>query len=444
MENAVARRIAITGIGVVSPAGIGAPALADAVRAGRPCVGPVTRYDASACRCHVAGEVADLDATIATRKDQGRYIRKNLKVMARDIQLAIAGANLAIVDTGLPVGEPGEPVLPTIDHARFGLVFGTSFIPTELDDLAGPVKAAKADGEFTLKGWGERGIPQMFPLWLLKYLPNMHACHTGVLWDAQGPSNSLTCSDAGGLIALDEAARVIRRGHADFMLAAAGESRVAPVLMLRYSILHRLAEGHIDPATASRPFDLGRTGWVAGEGSAVLMLEAMETAEARGARIYGELLGTGIGTTTAGVDACDPDGRGVANAVRVALEIAGVSPADLGAVYAHGTALEAQDRCEAAGLRAALGSAAATVPVTAIKGAIGHMGAGCGLSELAVALLLGREGIVPAIVNCTRPDTESGLGLVSGSPADMKSDLVLATTNAIGGQTGAAVVRVNR
>jgi 3-oxoacyl-[acyl-carrier-protein] synthase II len=446
VERALVRRIAITGLGVVSPAGIGAGALADAVRAGRSAVGPITRFDASAYPSRVAGEVRDLDPTVGTRKDQGRYIKKMAKVMAADIQLAVAAANLAIADSGLPPGDPkaNEPVLPTIDHARFGMVFGSSFIPTELDDLAGPVQAARAGGEFTLRGWGARGIPQMFPLWLLKYLPNMHSCHTGILWDAQGPSNSLTCGEAGGLLALDEASRLLRRGAADWMLAGAGESRVDPVMIMRYCLLARLSTAGGDPAAACRPFDLDRGGQVSAEGAAVVMLEALEVAEKRGARIYGEVLGAGAGATTAGVNACDLGGRGVATAVRAALEAADVQPEQLGAIVAHGTGLEMQDRSEALGLAAALGPAVRTVPVTAIKGVTGDMGAASGLAELAAALLIMKDGQVPPILNCHRPDRVGGLNFVTGGPRPLASDRILVTTNAIGGQTAAAVVRVKR
>jgi 3-oxoacyl-[acyl-carrier-protein] synthase II len=438
------RRVVITGLGVVSPAGVGAAALAEAVLAGRSAVGPVSRFDASALPSRIAGEVRTFDPSEGIRKEQSRYVKKMAKVMAVDIQLAVAAANLAILDTGLPLGDPkaDEPVLPTIDHTRFGMVFGTSFIPTEPEDLAAPVQASQVDGRFSLQGWGTAGIPKMFPLWLLKYLPNMHACHTGILWDAQGPSNSLTTSDAGGLLALDEAARIIRRGRADLMLAGGAESRVNPLIMTRYCLVNRLATACTDPATASRPFDLDRTGYVAAEGAAVLMLENRATAEKRGARIYGEILGTGAGAVTAGANACDADGHGVAVAVRSALAMAGIQPQDLGAVLAHAPGLEVQDRSEAAGLVAALGSAAKSVPVTATQGVTGNMGAAGGLADLAALALLG-DGRVPPIVNCTRPDAASGLNLVTGKPVAMARDLVLVTANAIGGQTAATVIRLN-
>jgi 3-oxoacyl-[acyl-carrier-protein] synthase II len=440
----LSRRIVITGLGAVTPAGLGAPALAAAVREGRSAVGPITRFDASNHPSRVAGEVRELEPADGIRKDQSRYVKKMAKVMAIDIQMAVAAANLAILDCGLPIGDAAanQPVLPTIDHARFGMIFGTSFIPTELDDLAGPVRASYADGRFTLKGWGARGIPQMFPLWLLKYLPNMHACHTGILWDAQGPSNSLTTSDAGGLLALDEAARILRRGSADWMLAGGAESRVNPVIVLRYCLVHRLATANDNPAASCRPFDLDRTGQVSGEGSVVLMLEGADVAEKRGARVYAEILGTGAGTTTAGVNACDADGRAVATAARRAIAAAGIQPSDLGAVVAHGTAFAPQDRSEAAGLRAALGPAVKGVPVTAIKGVTGNMGAAGGLAELAAAILVLREGQVPPILNCARPDPEAGLAFVLGNPVNMKSEMVLITSNAIGGQAAAAVVRL--
>ena len=438
------RRIVITGLGAVTPAGIGAPALAAAVCEGRSAIGPITRFDPSNHPSRVAAEVREFEPADGIRKDQSRYVKKMAKVMAIDIQMAVAAANLAVLDCGLPVGNAAanEPVLPTIDHTRFGMIFGTSFIPTELDDLAGPVRASYVDGRFTLKGWGSHGIPQMFPLWLLKYLPNMHACHTGILWDAQGPSNSLTVSDAGGLLALDEAGRILRRGAADWMLAGGAESRVNPLMMLRYCLVHRLATANADPAAACRPFDLDRTGQVSGEGAAVLMLEGADVAEKRGARVYAEVLGTGAGTTTAGVNACDADGRAVATAVSRAIAAAGIQPSYLGAVVAHGTAFAPQDRSEAAGLRAALGAAAKTVPVTAMKGVMGNLGAASGLAELAAAILLLREGQVPPILNCARPDPEAGLALVVGKPAALRSKVFLVTSNAIGGQAAAAVVRL--
>jgi len=440
----VDRRIVITGIGLVSPAG-DAAGLADAVRTGRSTVGPIRQFDASAFPSGIGGEVpGDFDPSEGVRREQRRYIKKNTKVMARDIQMGLAAANRALLDSGLPLGDDSQPPLPTIDHARFGMVFGTSFIPTTLDDLAGPVRASQTDGEVDLKDWGTKGIPQMFPLWLLKHLPNMHACHTGVLWDAQGPSNSLTCSDAGGLVALDEAVRIMARGTADLMLAGGAESRVSPLLLMRYALLNRLATGADDPVTASRPFDRDRLGWVAAEGAATVMLEGRDAAEARGARIWAEVLGTGVATMTAGINTCDADGRGVALAVGRALDDAGVEPGGLSAVYAHGPALEKQDRGEAAGLEAALGDAARTIPVTATKGVTGHMGAASGLADLAAACQMARDGRVPPILNCTTPDPEVRLNLVVGEPREMQGDLILVTANAIGGQTAAAVIRVNR
>jgi 3-oxoacyl-[acyl-carrier-protein] synthase II len=438
------RRIVITGLGVISPTGVGATPLADAVRAGRSAIGPITHFDTSAYPSRIGGQAPDFDPADGLRKDQTRYLRKTIKVMAIDIQMALAAANQAILDTGLPVGDAKEPILPTIDHTRAGIVFGTSFIPTELEELVEPARASCVDGRFSLKGWGSHGFPYMFPLWLLKYLPNMHACHTGILWDLQGPSNSITTSDAGGLLALDEAVRIIRRGTADLMLAGGAETRLNPVLQLRYCLLKRLSTANDDPAAACRPFDLGRTGQVSGEGGAVVAIETLESARKRGARIYGEILGTGSSTHSSGINTCDPDGRGVASAVRRALKDAGLKPEDLGAVVAHGTALEMHDRSESRGLAAALGAAARTVPVTAIKGVTGNMGPASGLAELAAALLCLKDGQVPAILNCTRPDPEPGLAFVCGGPRPLAKDHFLVTTNAIGGQTAAIVVRVYR
>jgi len=439
----VHRRIAITGTGLASPAG-DPQGFAAALRQGRSAVAEITRFDASGFPSHVAGEVpSDYDPTEGARKDQRRYIKKNRKVMGRDIQLAMGATCRAVLDTGLETGE-GETPLPGIDHARFGMIFGTSFIPTTLQDLAEPVRASRSDGTVDLKAWGSAGIPQMFPLWLLKHLPNMHACHASVLWDAQGPSNSLTCSDAGALVALDEAVRILRRGAADIMVVGGAESRVSPLLLIRYALLGRLVTDEVDPARASRPFDADALGWVAGEAAVAAVLEPLDAAKARGAPVRAEVLGTGVGTTTAGVGACDADGRAVADAVRRALADADVAPPDLAAVWAHGTGLRDQDRSEAAGLATALGKAADTVPVTATKGVTGHIGAASGLADLAAALILARDGLVPPILGCDRPDPEVHLNLVTGEAVPLTGDLVLVTTNAVGGQAAAAVIRVNR
>ncbi len=440
------RRIAITGLGVLTPAGLGAPALADAAREGRSAVGPITRFDPADYPSKVAGQVPAFDPAADIRKDQSRYVKKNAKVMALDIQLAVAAVNQAILSSGLPIGDfkATEPVLPTIDHTRFGMTFGTNFIPTSIEDMAPPVGATVSDGgAFDLKRWGKRGIPAMFPLWLLKYLPNMHTCHSGVLWDAQGPTNSLTCSDAGGLLALDEGARQIERGIADWMIAGGAESRVNPVYFLRLCLLGRVTARDGDPATLSRPFDAAADGMVAAEGATAFLLEPMDEAEARGATVHGELLGVGAGCCTAGTNACDADGTATRLAVERALASAGVEAGDLGAVLAHGSGLPMQDASEAAGLAAALGPAAETVPVTCLTGVTGNMGAASGLSDLA-AMMAAAGGTVPPILNLDDPATDAPLNWVRGEPRPLASDLVLASTNTVGGQTAAAVVRLNR
>ncbi len=438
-------RIVITGMGAVTPAGSGCDPLVEAVREGRSFVRPLSRFEnATVEMSRIGGEVDQLDPSAGVRKDQTRYIRKNAKVMAVDIQMAVAAANMAVLDAGLPIADfkAKEPVLPTVDPARFGMIFGTNFIPTELDDLAAPVQTSFENRDFSLKRWGCDGIPQMFPLWLLKYLPNMHACHVGILWDAQGPSNSLTCGDAGGLLALGECVRTLRRGAADLMLSGGAESRVSAITFLRLNLLKRLTLANGDPARASRPFDADAAGMVAAEGACIVMLERAEHADARTAKVYGEILGIGGGTQTTGINACDPDGRAVALAARRALEDGGVEAADLGAVLAHGTGLPSQDQSEAAGLAAALEGAA--VPVVATKGVTGNMGSSSGVADLIVALRLAGEGVLPPILNCDRPADGIDLDLVTGEPRSLEKDLVLATTSMVGGQTAAVVVKVNR
>ncbi|MDP6380475.1 MAG: beta-ketoacyl-[acyl-carrier-protein] synthase family protein [Phycisphaerae bacterium] len=437
------RRVVITGIGVITPLGLTGEELFENLLSGKCAIGPITAFDAAEYPSRIAGEIAELDATAGIRKDQSRYYRKNLKVMSRDIQLGIAAVNAAILDTGLPLGDAKakEPVLPTIEHAHFGMTLGAGFIPTELDDLAATVKASTCDGELSLKKWGTDGIPLMAPLWLLKYLPNMPACHASVMWDAQGPSNTITCSDASGLLAIGEATRIISRGQSDMSLAGGTESRVNPITLVRQCLLERLSTRNDTPSEACRPFDVDHNGQVLADGSGMIVLEAIDHAEGRGANIRGEIIGFGSSMHTNGINACDTDGKAVAYAIEAALDDAGIAAGDLGGVVAHGTGVPQQDVSEARGMRDALGDYADRMPITSFKGALGNMGAGCGGVDAAMAAATLAAGRLPATVNYSESNGECPIRLVSDGPAEVVGDAILVVSHAIGGQSAAVVVK---
>src|SRR5262249_47722923 len=234
-----------------------------------------------------------------------------------------------------------------LDPTRFGVEFGAGLMPTELEELiaAANVSVNSQAGAADLKRWGEQGLPAIPPLWMLKYLPNMHACHVSILHNAQGPNNSITESDVAGLLALGEAARILRRGQADFFLVGGGDSKINPLSMVRQCIFGHLSKRNEQADKACRPFEKHRDGAVLGEGAAVLAVEDLDHAQKRGAAIYGEVIGFGAAFDRG----CT--GTGLARAIRAALSQANVKPDDIGHINAHGLSTVESDTWEAKGIR---------------------------------------------------------------------------------------------
>jgi 3-oxoacyl-[acyl-carrier-protein] synthase II len=256
------RRAVLTGIGVVCAIGLNPSAYWESLRLRRGGVRPIRQFDASGLPCRIAGEIEGFDAKSYIDKRE----RKSLKVMARSIQLAVAAAQLALDD--------GKVNKEAIDPTRFGVEFGAGLIASELEELgsAGQASFKGQLGFIDLEKWGEQGIPQMTPLWMLKYLPNMLACHVSIMHNAQGPSNTITESDVASLLALGEAYRVLVRDQADFFLVGGGESKLNPLSMTRQCLFLPLSRRNEEPVKACRPFDRRRDGMVLGEGAGVFIL----------------------------------------------------------------------------------------------------------------------------------------------------------------------------
>ena len=430
------RRVAITGIGVVTPAGIGIEAHWEALLAGRGHVRGIRQFDPSSFPSPIAGELEDFSA----RKFVPKSYRKAVKVMARDIEIAVASADLAIRNSGIVTrGVDGENT--TIDPKRLGCNIGAGLICSDLDELGAAVNTAVVDGTFDLKAWGESGMNNLTPLWLLKYLPNMLACHVTIIHGAEGPSNTITCGAASSHLAIGEAGRLVARGGADAAIAGGAESKLNPMGLLRQELLRRLchdAEG--DPAAACRPFDRDHDGTVIGEGGGLLILEDLDRAEQRGARIYAELVGF--------AGACDPEGMDVTHAncgslhlaARRAIEDAGIAPADVDLLVPHGTGVPAEDVCEAIGWREVLGERVGEVAAFAVTGAIGSLFAGAGAVQLATAAMALHTQTVPPTVNFATPMDDCGLDL---APEARQTELNYAVsgTFSVGGQSGACVLK---
>lgn len=382
------RRAVLTGIGVACSIGLTPEGYWKALRESRSGIRRISQFDASGLPVQIGGEVEKFDA----KKYIDKKERKSLKVMARSIQLAVAAAQLALDD--------GRVDKECLDPTRFGVEFGASLIASELEELgvAAQLSGNGQIGTVDLERWGGEGLKHITPLWMLKYLPNMLACHVSILHNAQGPSNTVTQSDVAGLLALGEAYRILMRDQADFFLVGGAESRINPLSMVRQSMFQPLSRRNDAPEKACRPFDRERDGMVLGEGAGVFVLEDVEHARRRGARIYAEILGFG-----AAFDACR-DGSGLARAIRAALADAGVDRDAIGHVNAHGVATEKADVWEACGIAEVFGPRNPRVPVFAAKSYIGNLGAGADTAELAASLLALQQGVLPRTLNHEDPD----------------------------------------
>jgi 3-oxoacyl-[acyl-carrier-protein] synthase II len=383
--SSTTRRTVITGIGLINPLGLSTAAVWHGLSAGQSGIGPIKAFDAANLPVRIGGEVRDFDAKNFLAKDQ----RKQIKVMARGIQLAVAAAQVALDDGQLDKSK--------LDPTRFGIEFASGLLATELKDLAAAAQLSYGNGpKLDMDKWGAEGIRLVEPLWMLKYLPNFLASHISILHNAQGPNNTITQSDVAGLLALGEAQRILQRDQADFFIVGGAESKINPLTMTRMCLFAPLSKRNDAPAQASRPFDRQRDGFVVAEGAAVLLVEELEHAKRRGARISAEVSGFGSAFDR------QRDGRGLARAIHAALVQADIGPDDVDHVNANGLGTPQADAWEARAIREVFGER--PVPVFAAKGAVGNLGAGSGLTEMAFSILAGLQGTLPATRNCDDPD----------------------------------------
>ncbi len=396
------RRVVITGIGLLTPIGFGADKFWESLVAGKSGIRRITAFDGSSLPSPLAGEIDGFDAKQFIDKKE----RKSLRVMARTIQLAVAAAQVALDDSKIQKDK--------IDPTRFGVEFGAGLIPSELQELGAAAKLSAncLPGVVDLKIWGSQGIPVINPLWMLKYLPNMLASHISILHNAQGPSNSITESDVAGLLALGEATRILRRNIGDVFLVGGADSKINPLSMSRQAVFGHLSKRANDPAKACRPFDAQRDGLIIGEGGSVVVAEDLEHAQKRGATIYGEILGFG--------SAFDKGltGRGLARAVRAALNQAKLTPADIDHINAHGLSHPESDAWEAQGLREVFGD---KMPIVwAVKSYMGNLGAGADMAELAASLLALKHKTLPGTLNYEFPDPKCPVNVTRETTATTK------------------------
>lgn len=414
------REVVITGMGVVSPIGIGTEQFWTSLLEGRSGVRSLGALSDHNLPANIGAPVLDLHAEQYVRP------RKSLKLMGRDIQLAFVAADLACSDAGFGASP--------VDPERLGIAFGADLMPGNLDEMVPAYRSCMPNGEFDFALWGQKALAEMFPLWMLKYLPNMPACHIGIAHDARGPNNSLTLAEVSSLAAIAEAMRVIERGQADAMIAGGTGSRIHPVVRGRQKIFWPSQRGD-DPAAASRPFDADRDGMVHGEGAGAFILEGRDHAEARGATVLARILGyaTAFESRPRGTEV---RGQAMRTAIRGALQDAGLQPADIGHVNAHGLSAKMDDKLEAQAIRDTLG----IVPVTAPKSYFGNLAAGGGSVEMAASVLAFQRGQVPPTLNYQHPDPNCPINVIRGQAMPLEQPTALVLNHARVGQSMAMVV----
>lgn len=432
LEMGPGQSIVITGLGVVSPIGIGKHALWDSLVACRSGVETIEDYLKYGLPVPFGAPIRDFDAKLYVQP------RKSLKVMSREIQTGYAAAATAIQDAGLAVGQ--------VDPQRMGVVYGSEMLHCDLEEMYGGYKAAVHEGRCKTSDWAARGMSQLFPLWMLKYLPNMVACHIGIANDARGPNNTIVQGEASSLLAIIEGMQVIRRGLADVMVVGGTGNRMH-LMSILYRGFEQVSHRCEAPQAASRPFDADRDGMVNGEGAAAMILETEAHATARNAKILGRILGAGMAfeshfsprPSRNAIPSNGPgrgSGEGVSNSIRLALQNAQCEAADIGFVKAHGASTVIDDQLEAQGIHRVLGK----VPVTAPKSYFGNLGAGGGAVETVAAVMSLEHAVVPVTLNYEKPDAACPVNVVAREPLLLHTRSAMVLSQSRTGQAAAVLI----
>jgi len=430
-------RVVITGLGAISPLGMSAGDMWEGLCTGRCGISKIVAFDPVGFSCKLAGQVPDF----RIQQYVPKTYRKAVKMMSRDIELAVIAASEALTSSAL-VTKGIDPERVNVDPERMAINLGAGLISCDLVELAPAVAKSTSAGKFDTRKWGKEGLDMVTPLWLLKYLPNMLACHIGIIHDIQGPSNTITCAESAALLAIGEAAQIVARGDSDIALAGGAEAKVNPIVMIRQCLLNRAtAENNDEPASSCRPFDADAKGSVFGEGAGVVILESLENAQRRDAKIYAEVVGVGHSNNiNPAYEHLEPNGKGIQIAIEKAMADAQVQPEDLDLIIPHGTGIPADDSAEAAAIEAALGEAAKATAVWPTKSMLSNTGAAGGALDVIAAVCAMKEGKIPAAKNCDRKTDGCHLNIVS-RPQQTNVRYALCCSYTYGGQTAALVLK---
>ena len=407
------RRVAVTGVGVVSPLGLTARETWAGLLAGRSGAGPITRFDATDYACRIAAEVKGFDP--------GKYLeKKEIKKYDTFIQYAVAAAKEAMADSGVEVTEENAE--------RVGVDIGSGIGGLPLIEEMHKVLL-------------EKGPRRISPFFIPGLIANMSSGLVSILTGAKGPNLSTVTACATSAHTIGDAANIIRRGDADVMIAGGTESCVTPLTIGGFCAMRALTTRNDEPQRASRPWDRERDGFLLGEGAGILVLEEMGMARARGAAIYGEIAGYGMSGDAYHISAPSEDGDGPFRVMRNALKDAALDPAEIQYVNAHGTSTPHGDRIETIALKRAFGDDASRLAVSSTKSMTGHLLGAAGGIEAAIVALVLREGVIPPTINLENPDPECDLDYVPKSARRLAVTAALSNSFGFGGTNACLVMK---
>ncbi len=406
------RRVVVTGLGLVSPLGIGREANESALFEGKSGIGPITRFDAGDFPVRIAGEVRGFDAE--------RYIdHKEVKKMDRFIHFAVTASRMAVEESGIEITEENAE--------RVGVMIGVGL---------GGLPAIEKYHDI----YKERGPRKISPFFIPMVISNLASGQVSILYGAKGPNTCVVTACATGTHAIGDAGRLIQYGDADIMIAGGTESTITPLSVGGFSAAKALSTRNDEPEGASRPFDKDRDGFVIGEGAGVVVLEEMEHAKKRGAKIYAELAGYALNGDAHHITATAPAGEGAARCMRLALKNGGIAPEEIDYVNAHGTSTIA-DATETQAIKTVFGDHARKLAVSSTKSMTGHLLGAAGGVEAIYTLIAMERSVVPPTINYHTPDPECDLDYVPNEARDLKVRAALSNSFGFGGTNGVVVFK---
>ena len=407
------RRVVVTGLGLVTPLGIGVEKTWTAIIAGTSGVGRITRFDPSELPSQIAAEVKDFDPVDFIEK-------KEIKKMDKFIQFGVAAAKMAVEDAGLRITD-------TIAE-RVGVYVGSGM---------GGLPAIEAAHSKFLEG----GVKKVSPFFIPMTIINLVSGHIAMMHGAKGPNSAVVTACASGTHAIGDAFKIIQRGDADVMIAGGTEAVISPLGIGGFCAMRALSVRNDEPEKASRPFDAMRDGFVMGEGAGVIVLEELSWAERRGARIYAEIKGYGMTGDAYHMTTPSPEGEGASRCIKIALNDAGLSTGEVDYINAHGTSTKFNDENETTAIKSVFGKRAYEMPVSSTKSMTGHLLGAAGGIEAVFSVLAIEKGVIPPTINYEFPDVECDLDYVPNKSRAANVDIAMSNSFGFGGTNACLVFK---